>query len=191
MNREEWLERLTDQLRPSFQTVGHALPDVVRVSVGFPSRRGLSAKNRVLGECWGAAAASDGICQIFMSPTLDDPLRVADVLVHELAHVVTPGAKHGPAFKRVAVALGLEGKMTATVASQDLVLRLTSLLHKSGLDSYPHTRLNAMAGAKKQGTRLLKVSCLACGYTCRITQKWIEIGFPTCPCGEPMEEIIG
>lgn len=33
----------------------------------------------------------------------------------------------------------------------------------------------------KQGTRLKKASCSVCGYTVRVTQKWLEVGPPHCP----------
>lgn len=32
-----------------------------------------------------------------------------------------------------------------------------------------------------QATRLLKVFCAKCGYTARITQRWIKTGIPECP----------
>jgi len=38
-----------------------------------------------------------------------------------------------------------------------------------------------------QTTRMLKVECPADGYIVRTTQKWIDLGLPTCPCGEEME----
>lgn len=34
---------------------------------------------------------------------------------------------------------------------------------------------------EKQKTRLKKAWCEQCGYTIRLTQKWIEIHFPVCP----------
>ena len=35
-------------------------------------------------------------------------------------------------------------------------------------------------GRKKQSTRMLRCRCMDCGYTLRTTQKWIEVGVPTC-----------
>jgi hypothetical protein len=95
---------------------------------------------------------------------------------------VLPEAKHGKEFKRLAVAVGLEGKMTATVASESLKQRLNALISEIG--AYPHAALNpGLSGVKKQGTRLNKVTCPLCGYTCRVTQKWLdEVGAPFCPC---------
>lgn len=33
---------------------------------------------------------------------------------------------------------------------------------------------------KKQGTRLLKTYCEKCGYTVRVTSKWLATGMPRC-----------
>ncbi len=32
-------------------------------------------------------------------------------------------------------------------------------------------------------TRLLKCQCENCGYTIRVTRKWMATGLPTCVCG--------
>lgn len=37
------------------------------------------------------------------------------------------------------------------------------------------------SGPKPQGARLKKAHCPACGYTVRITRKWIEVAVPSCP----------
>jgi hypothetical protein len=34
---------------------------------------------------------------------------------------------------------------------------------------------------QKQPTRLLKVQCKKCGYTMRITLKWLNVAVPNCP----------
>ncbi|WP_323162822.1 hypothetical protein [Stenotrophomonas maltophilia] len=39
----------------------------------------------------------------------------------------------------------------------------------------------ASSRPKKQTTRLHKASCSECGYTVRVTSKWLEIGPPHCP----------
>ena len=35
-------------------------------------------------------------------------------------------------------------------------------------------------------TRLRKASCDSCGYMIRVSRKWLAVGLPTCPCGQPM-----
>ncbi len=87
-------------------------------------------------------------------------------------------------IRRIALAVGLAGKMTATHASPELTERLNVLCSQIG--PYPHTSLDR-SQLKKQSTRMLKVECPECGYTVRTTAKWIEAGLPTCPCGTEME----
>jgi predicted peroxiredoxin len=91
---------------------------------------------------------------------------------------------HKAPFARIAKRVGLEGKMTATHAGKTLAQRLNALAAEIG--PYPHASLD-MSQVKKQGTRLIKLVCADCGYTVRTTAKWIEIGLPTCACGEEME----
>jgi len=182
--REEWLEGATARLRPIFDEQGYSIPDRVRVACGWPSRAGVAARNRRIGECWAAEASAERVCNIFISPCLDNPVEVLAVLVHELVHaVVGLGAKHGPIFRKCAVAVGLTGKMTATTPTPELVECLNAL----GLPAYPHGKLTPGLKRTKQTTRLIRVVCPACGYTARIANKWLdESGCPTCPCGQEM-----
>lgn len=178
--REAWLMEAVKLLRNGLFKPHAEIPEV-RVSVGFPG--GGSARKRI-GEYWHATAISDGVPQIFISPVLGDPIQALDVLVHELVHACTPGAGHGPAFRKLALALGLEGKMRSTVAGPELRERLNALFVELG--PFPHAGIS-LADRKKQTTRLLKAEC-GCGYTVRVTAKWIEeVGPPICPCNhEPM-----
>jgi hypothetical protein len=92
--------------------------------------------------------------------------------------------KHRGPFPKAARAIGLEGKMTATVAGETLKTRLRGLIEQLG--EYPHARLIASNRPKTQGTRMILLRCPDCGYQVRTTQKWIEVGLPVCPCGTEM-----
>lgn len=188
MNREQWLQEATGLIRPWFTGVATPLPDVIHCSVGFPSRGALSTRRKVIGQCWGCQCSSDGAPHVFISPLLHDPIEVLETLVHEHVHAaVGSAAKHGPLFRRPAVALGLVGKMTATNAGPELRERLNDLV-VARLPAYPHPVLTHV-NIVKQATRLLKAQCADCGYTVRVTQKWLSaVGAPLCPCNErPME----
>jgi len=142
-----------------------------RVSCSWPG--GGSPRKRI-GECWQSTASADGATEMMVSPAVGDPMQVAATLVHEMIHMYLPEAKHGRQFRRLALAVGLEGKMTATVAGDRLRARLESMLQDMG--PYPHAQLST-AGRKKQSTRLLKVSCIDeenCGCVFRLTLKWVE-----------------
>lgn len=191
MNRETWLLIAIERLRADlFAPQGHAFPDAIRVSMGFGFGRSKSSLS-ILGQYWPSGLTKDGMAQVYISPTLDDSSRVLDVLIHELCHAVVPGAGHGKLFKRVALSVGLTGKMRATVASDRLKERLNALIQEIG--EIPHSRLmptsTGPAGApKKQGTRLVPIGCSDCGFKARTTRMWLDkVGAPLCACNsKPM-----
>lgn len=182
--REEWLVAAVRAVTPLFEEAGEKVPNV-RVSVGWPGGRG--KKNSVIGQCWAGAAASDGVAQVFVSPTLADADQVLAVLVHELIHAIDEcQSGHKGRFVKIAKAVGLVGPWTATTAGDDLAKHLGEILSKT-LGAYPHAALANVDGAdgpKKQGTRMLKVECeQGSGYVVRMTRKWLdEYGAPKCPC---------
>lgn len=182
-NREAWLQRATDLLRPSFKQYGSPLPAIIHISVGFPSTRGLSIRKRTIGECWSHDASTDGHAHVLVSPLLDDAVTALATLLHELIHVVLPGQAHNATFATMARDFGLEGKPTATVAGPELTRELRRILRKLG--KYPHGAIKvSFLLARKQTTRMLKVSCKDCGYIARVSSFWIEnVGAPKCPSG--------
>lgn len=127
-----------------------------------------------------------------------------DILLHELCHAVVnmhyPEAKwHGSQFGRLARGVGLEGKLTATVAGAELIEKLEAMLEELG--QYPHAAIEPGVGSPKpQTTRMLKVVCrdpqcktfdfeTNSGYVLRTTAKWLDAyGTPFCVCGVRMEE---
>lgn len=182
--REAWLTTgLAVLRRELFRPKGIEIPEEVRVSVGFPHGRG----KQTIGQCWSDRQSADKHFEIFIHPSLSEPARVLDVLVHEAIHTLVPG--HPAAFKKIAVTVGLEGKMTQTVASNGLKTWLTELL--ADLGTFPHASLSTERPEdlpKKQTTRMLKAACPECGYTVRLSQKWVDAGYPICPCnGESMK----
>jgi hypothetical protein len=189
--REEWLNQAVLLLSPDFKAIGKTVPKQVKVSCGFPSRNPLGTAKRSIGECWSDTASAGKYHEIFISPTIVEREEVLAVLVHEVVHaIVGVEHKHKKPFGDVARAIGLEGKLTATVAGEALASRLGALA--KALGPYPHARLEGMTNGKaKEGTRLLKAVCPnpECGYVIRVTKKWIEqAGYPTCPCGEVFTE---
>ena len=188
MVREDWFCRLKELLSNSFEVLGFPIPESIRISCGWPSQKALSRRDKAIGECWSPSCSKDHTVEIFISPFIDDPVEAGAILLHELVHAAV-GNEHGHRgpFKHLAVSLGLSGKMTATVASTSLKDRLNVLITQIG--EYPHKMLDfeLLDKRKKEGTRLLKVVCPSCKYTVRTTQKWLNIGLPTCYCGTKME----
>ena len=180
--REAWLNALALELAPAFALHDAPLPKKIRIAIGFPSG---GARGKGIGECWDSTASADGAFEILIRPDRHDPLDVAQILAHELCHAAAGiKAGHGKGFKRVATAIGLEGKMKHTTAGPKFLALVKMPLHNVG--KLPHAKLDTSAALttrpKKQTTRLLKCSCETCGYTVRVARKWIdEAGAPFCP----------
>jgi hypothetical protein len=180
LTREQWLSQATEELRALFKQHGDTIPTQVRSSCGFPSKSALASKNRRIGECWSSAASADSHAEIFISPTISDSARVLDILAHELIHAVHPGDGHGKKFGKTSRAIGLEGKLTATVAGPKFTAWAEPVLARLG--AYPHADLVPSNAQKKQTTRMLKCVCSDCGYTVRVAGKWLaDMGAPHCP----------
>lgn len=177
--REDWLTAAVVGLTPAFKAQGLTIPQV-RVSCGFPSN---AKRSGAIGECWSSKASNDGTVEILISPVVDKPSAVLEVLVHELVHAAG-FMSHGAGFGVVCRAVGLttvNGSWKSTTGDSTFMDRYSDLLNSLG--AYPHARLNLSGQTKTQPTRMLKAVC-GCGYTIRLTQKWADKGLPTCPCGD-------
>lgn len=127
--REGWLAAGAEMLAERV-FAGDAPP--VRCSCGFA--RG---SKKAVGQCFGPENSADGSFNLFVCPTVDEPVRVLDILAHEMVHaVVGTEAKHRGPFRELALKIGLEGKMTATRAGPELRATLEGIAEDLG--SYPH-----------------------------------------------------
>lgn len=185
MNREQWLMESVKMLTPLFGKLNKEIPAKLRASCGFPSKNPLGMGKRSIGECWPITVSTDGTHELFVSPTIDEPLEVLGVLVHEVVHaVVGTKEKHAGMFKIVATAIGLEGKMTATTVGYRLQEPLKRISEKLG--PYPHKKIDCskMEKKKKESNPLVKAVCPDCEYLIKIKPELVaEFGLPTCPCG--------
>lgn len=180
--REAWLQAGAELMAPWFEEAGANKVPPIRVSCAWAKR----AARGTVGWCWHRDVSADGVNEIQISPEKDDPVKVLGILLHEMIHASDNGESgHKGYFRRTAQALGLEGKMTATVEGDELRVKLQAIADELG--PYPHAALTPTARVGKQGTRMLKLICPEDGYTLRTTRKWIDLGFPSCPCGSEME----
>lgn len=194
MTREEWLLAFADAARPHFEAAGAPIPDVVRCSIGFPSK---GQRSKVVGECWSKDCTSDGVCEIFIRPQFHaGGVEIADTLTHELVHAaVGQAAGHGPEFGRPARALGLEGKLTGCSGLNSETWKGWALPILDAIGPYPGKEIIAIeisGGSKPQKNRQLKLECDTCGWTCRASQKMIDkVEHLCCPdyeCGGQLEK---
>lgn len=191
--REQWLnaaaaliaKQYGDAFDTHFGDLGREHLANLKVSTGFPSRGGLTT---VIGQCWKSAASEDEVTHhIFINPRLTDLVEVMATLAHEMVHAADDGEhQHKGPFVKCVRDLGLEGKATATYAGDEFAEWCRSVSERLG--QYPHVGLVPLTTEKKQSTRMLKVEAPCCGYVVRTTQKWLDVGMPSCPCGNEMEQ---
>lgn len=183
VTREQWLREAVAEIRNRLQ-VAVAIPDV-NVSCSWPG--GGSPKKRI-GECWPRKASAANTNEVFISPKLDDPAHVVQILTHELAHAVDDCVHgHKAAFVAVAKLMGCEGKPTQMTPPADWAASVAaSVIDRVG--AFPHRKLDkAASGQKVQKSRQVKCECPACGAIWRMSQQWIDAAENGmwCPvCGE-------
>jgi hypothetical protein len=195
LNRESWLNIITENhIKPHFTAKGYAIPDNVRLSCSFTSRGAFKKKGQKgvrIGECWSGNRSGDNTIEIMISPVIADSVKAVGILIHELVHATVGNDQgHNNVFKQCAVAVGLQGKMTATTESPELVATINEWLEVMG--QYPHAELND--NMRTQSTRMYKVQCrsVSCGYTMRISSKWLKLAVPECPaCYSTMRSPFG
>lgn len=183
--REQYLVAMAKEINDVFfKPAGYPVDlNKLKVSCGFTSYGG--KRNAAIGQCF--ADRVNGFNEIFIHPVLADESRVGDVLAHEMIHAYDncKNGHRGP-FRRIAKAIGLTGKMTATIASDEMKIKLAKIQKKLG--KYPHEALDYKP-KKKQGTRMIKVECPDCGYDhpeykekyfVRLSKTMLAKGHPIC-----------
>jgi hypothetical protein len=172
LDREAWLTEAAQFILDDIIAPHATLPAApYRISIGFPSGR----PSKVLAQCWKMEASADQVNEIFVSPTVDDSIEILAALAHELIHYSDNcNSGHQNHFARVARAIGLEGKLTATTAGAALAQQLAGYVELLG--DIPHGKLDAsLSGKPKQTTRMLKVTCDKCDFAFRATQKNLDL----------------
>jgi hypothetical protein len=186
-NRETYLEDATDAMRPMFKAVGAPLPKKIKITCGWPSKSAGRSSKRRIGECWAPGASAAGNVEIIISMVIEDSFAALEILIHELVHAADGNVNgHKGPFRKIALALGLEGKMTATNAGPELAKEIKALVKTLG--KYPHSAID-FSNRSKQTTRMVKVKCLSdeCGMIFRTSRKWLD-GLLNCPaCAAPTE----
>ena len=184
-NRESWLIRAVRELTPLFDSIGLSVPKV-QVSVGFTS---CGKNGRAIGECWPRKLAEGSENQIFISPTLETPFEVLEVLTHELIHAIDDCKhKHGKVFKNIANDIGLIGPMRATNAGPELSLELSRIAKKLG--DFPHGKLKIPP--RRISTHVRPGGkCPKCEYRVPMLKLYLQFGAPLCPIHKVQMEEIG
>lgn len=187
--REQWLNAAAKKLQTQFfARTDHPIPGKLRVSCGFAFR-----SPKAIGQCWSPKSSTDETTEMFICPTQSDPVRVLDILLHEMIHAAV-GVEEGHKgnFRKMALDFGLRGKMTATYAEEgsDLHKRLMKLA--SSLGQYPHSALAKKGGGAMRTPKREHISLKSEteGYEDyrigMLKALFEEFGAPSDPAGNPM-----
>ena len=187
VTREEWLVSGVGLLQDRvFKQADLEIPIDVKVACGFPASNAKAGKNQAIGVCHPRSHSDDKVNEIFINPCEADSVKVLDILAHELIHAIDDCKNgHKKAFKDMAVAVGLTGKMTATVASPELKEILEKMVAEIG--KYPHAKIDT-SQKKKQTTRQKKVECSSCEGIFYTSRKHLQALSDYSPCPFCSEE---
>ena len=168
--REEYLQKAKDELNERvFKQAGYEIPEV-KISCSWAL--GTADKNKkTLGQCVPRSWSKANINEIMIMPTVDDSEQVIDPFAHELVHAVDDNKSgHGAGFRKICLAVGLNGsrQMRYACAGDELKQTISEIVKDIGL--YPHSELQ-IHKRKKQSTRMLKVSCTECNFSYRTSRK--------------------
>jgi hypothetical protein len=131
---EVWLHEAMELMRPKFAEAGYEIPPV-HLSVGFSSAGyRVNTKRLILGMCYSRRMDKEGLNQIFISPVLDDPLKVLVTLAHELVHAIDDCKhSHGPVFQKISKDLKLTDCMAVNLFDfRDTLRSYQSMLDQLG-----------------------------------------------------------
>tara|TARA_R110002167_G_scaffold101414_2_gene264095 strand:- start:173 stop:769 length:597 start_codon:yes stop_codon:yes gene_type:complete len=173
INRETWLNLMIDKAVPLFDNAGFKISDIrtkLKPSCSMMVGQRKSSKFGAIGQHLPTDWNAKKNHELLISPVLEDSVQVVGVLIHEMVHAIQrklygKGVKaHGKEFKAIAIAVGLQGKMTATTESPELKIKIENWIKELG--KYPHNKIN-FDTRKKQSTRMNKLICMNCGFIAR------------------------
>jgi hypothetical protein len=181
--REEWLVAAVAAIKTAlFDPRELWLPPVIRISTG-------PCPGKAIAMCVDEECATDGSCNIFVSPMIDDPLVVIAAVTHELCHAcVGNEAKHGGVFIKVFREIGFECKATQAnvIEGSEIHATLCGILIELG--PYPHKQLVKKEKQKKAHKWISYKSISNEDYVIRANYFTCqELGNPRDFNGDPME----
>jgi hypothetical protein len=181
--REEWLHEGVNMIRPWFKDRNKPISEKIFISCGFP--KGRHGRGRAIGQCWPPQATKNGVVQMFICPTLDNPVEVLATAVHECCHEACGNeCGHKGPFKELALSLGLAGKMTATYAEEGTPLHDALSSIAESLGPYPHSGMILKTKEKKPSKWIRLQSRIIEEYTLVISKDSIDAhGWPVDPHG--------
>lgn len=129
---------------------------------------------------------------IHIRVSIEDPVEILGVLVHEFIHAFYNIHGHGKDFGKHAKRVGFCRPFTKYYPSEDMVLKLKDLYNEMIIHfgEWPGKPIKITPKEEKEKQKNTYVLfCPECGYEVRVSRKIFEKhnqGLPTCVCGAKM-----
>lgn len=201
ITHEDYLVAVTREVCEQYPTTAVVLSQVQLVFGTGPRRRALDPLHRA----WGGGEADEALPLVEIAAIGGlAPAETCHVVLHELAHVLTPGNGHGAAWRYAARQVGLlkprawpaAGELASwgaiEPALRNRLQAIAAPTEPAPVEYYDWMRRPCGVGygtrggrsrGEGAGSRYLKVVCEhpGCGYQVRVTRKWLALGLPRCP----------
>ena len=163
--REDWLNKAALLIRAELIDTRTSLTTDRPIRISLSP---MASKN--LGACYPSSRSPvDHANEVTITMHSNDSILILATLAHELVHAYDDCVhKHGPVFRAAAIAIGLEGKMTATTAGAELTDTLSEYVELLG--EIPHHALTHIP--KDKGRNGNKLMCHDCGFKANTSAKW-------------------
>ena len=114
------------------------------------------------------------------SKTKAESSYVGHILLHEMIHSCTVHHGHKGQFKRLALLVGMTGKMTSTESGEDLDARIIKEV-VNPLGKFPHKAVTNVT--ERKGSRMKKIVCTRCDLIMRGSRTVVgKVEGANCPC---------
>lgn len=185
LNREDWMQQIGDQilddiLMPEARALGLDRPEVGYMTSFPPAVR---KPEKVMGFCMAKKCSSDSVNRVSLNPSIDDSLKAAAVITHELIHAILDNSDgHKGRFAKIAKAVGFESPLDQFNPTERLHAQLQPYIEFLGAIPTDAVILPNVQIKKKQTNRQLKCECTMCGFTFRASKTQLASLTTESPC---------
>jgi hypothetical protein len=194
LTREQWLEQASEFIMADrVYGIGWEVRENLKykVTIGYAPNTKTGSKR--IGACAASHVSEEGYNEIFISPEINDSQLVLATLLHELIHAIDDcQSGHGAPFRAMMRAFGLEGKPTATTATEECQRYFAGII--AILGAIPHAKMD-FNSLPRQKSRNIKVSCSFCGFQFYASRGQLQFALnmnpnqqiSCCACSQPMQ----
>jgi len=185
LNREDWMQQIGDAILDDILMPHAEKLDLDRPQVGYMTSfpPAVRKPEAVLGFCMSRDCSTDRVNRVSLNPGIDDSLKAAAVLTHELIHAILDNQDgHKLRFAKIAKAVGFAVPLDQFNPTPALFDALQPYIDFLGPIPTDAVLLPSYRAKPKQKSRQIKCECSACGFTFRAPMKQLIKLHAESPC---------